>query len=113
MPKRIGLTEVTESMVLAQPVLNQHGQLMLPAGSPITSRHITLLKMWGISSVVIESAEGEASPSELTPPPNVLLNCARRLTRRWPWRPRLEVERLVFQLAVLKLAKAAMQPGRE
>ncbi len=41
-------------MVLAEPVLNRLGQILLSKGSVLSPRHLTVLKTWGISAAVIE-----------------------------------------------------------
>jgi hypothetical protein len=54
--------ELTEGMVLARPVVSPQGQLLAPAKTELSGRHLRLFKMWGVSHADIEGREAEASP---------------------------------------------------
>ncbi len=57
-------------MVLAQDVSNSRGQLLVPAGTVLTEKHIGALQMWGISFLHVECPD-EASDEDtaaLVPP---------------------------------------------
>ena len=47
-----------EGMLLAQPVLDAHGQLLLPAGTPITRGILNSLQQRGIDTVFVNPPEG-------------------------------------------------------
>lgn len=44
-------------MVLAGPVLNHHGAVVLPAGSTVEEKHLRLLKLWGVAEVDVAGQE--------------------------------------------------------
>ena len=46
-------------MVLAEPVFNRLGQILMSKGSALSPRHLTVLKNWGIPAAVIECDEAE------------------------------------------------------
>jgi len=63
MSKRIDLEEAHEGMVLAEPVLNKLGQVMLGKGISLKLKQINVLKMWGIKQIAINNLE-EDIPEE-------------------------------------------------
>lgn len=48
-------------MVLAEPVLDRRGRLLMPAGRELEGKHLEALPMWGISHVQVE---GEGVPDD-------------------------------------------------
>lgn len=57
--------QAREGMVLAAPVTDRRGRLLLPEGRPLTERHVEALRMWGISHVEVEGDDpvDEADPT--------------------------------------------------
>lgn len=51
---------VPPGLVLAHPVLDQHAQLLLPAGTPVTSSMLHSLERRGIQTVSVAQAEPPA-----------------------------------------------------
>ena len=62
MAQLIILNNLVEGMVTAEPVFNHLGQLLLGKGLSLSSRHLTVLKTWGIEKCLIEGGESAASP---------------------------------------------------
>lgn len=66
---RLPLDQLAVGMVLAEPLKNVNGSVMLPPGSAITEKHIRAMRMWGVLDIDIQ---GEAAPTanERMPPAN-------------------------------------------
>ena len=41
-------------MILAEPVYDLHGLLLLKKGSELSKKNISMLKSWGVSSVIVD-----------------------------------------------------------
>lgn len=54
MARVISCDEIEQGMILAQPILNKFGQILLPANVELQKKHSQLLKTWGITSVTIK-----------------------------------------------------------
>ena len=51
---RVNIVDLKTGMVLAQPVRNDQGVLLLDAGTKITKKNIRIFKSWGVSEVTVE-----------------------------------------------------------
>ena len=60
MAKGINCDDIQEGMILAQPILNKFGQVLLPANVELQKKHSHLLKTWGITVVFIKNEESNA-----------------------------------------------------
>ena len=60
--QKLRLENLKEGMITAAEVKNLDDMLLLPAGCQLTSRHIKILRSWGVPEVVVESAGEEADP---------------------------------------------------
>lgn len=49
----VDLDTISEGMTLAKPVFNKVGQVMIAQDVAVTSKHINILKIWGIKKVEI------------------------------------------------------------
>ncbi len=64
----ISLDHAEPSMVLASPVKDKTGRLLIPAGKVLSERHIESLRMWGISTLEVEGADQrEADDAPIDP----------------------------------------------
>jgi len=55
-------------MVLAGPVSDRRGRLLIPAGKSLTEKHMGALKMWGVVQLEIEGdGPGDDLPSAVEP----------------------------------------------
>ena len=50
---RVNILDLKTGMVLAQPVRNHQGVLLLDAGTKITKKNIRIFKSWGVSEVTV------------------------------------------------------------
>ena len=48
MPRLISIEEAESGMVLAAPILNRYGQVLLAAGVEFQPKHSVMFKTWGI-----------------------------------------------------------------
>ena len=58
------ISELKPGMILAEPVVNQSGSLLLDKDTSLTKRRIWMLKTWGIDKVSVEGrskGEGETA----------------------------------------------------
>ncbi len=55
--RRVEVTHVAPGALLAQPVLDSLGRVLLSAGAPLTTTVIACLERWRISTVTIKEAE--------------------------------------------------------
>lgn len=53
MPDYKLLKDLKEGMVLAEPIMNNYGQLMIPTHTKIHAKHLKLLKVWNLQGVMI------------------------------------------------------------
>ena len=51
---RLNLVDVKAGMILAQPVRNHQGVLLLEAGAKISKKSIRILKSWGVPAISIK-----------------------------------------------------------
>jgi len=55
----ISLQNLKPGMVLAADIVENHGQVLLTAGSTINEKHINIFKTWGIPEADIEGIDEE------------------------------------------------------
>ena len=51
---RLGIDEVKSGMILAHPVKNNQGVLLLEAGAKISKKNIRIFKSWGVTEVTVK-----------------------------------------------------------
>jgi hypothetical protein len=63
------LDELKPGMILAEPVYNQSGSVLLDKETSLTKRRIWMLKTWGVEKVSVKgsSKEGGKTPNETEP----------------------------------------------
>jgi hypothetical protein len=85
-------------MVLAEPIFNRFGQILLNKGILISGRHLNVLKTWGISKVMIEG--GEANGQEIEINEEMRSQALARLNKRLSWHPETPLEEELIRLAI-------------
>ncbi|MCX6155586.1 MAG: hypothetical protein NT007_15645 [Candidatus Kapabacteria bacterium] len=96
------LDEIVNGDLLAEPLINSFGALLLPAGTPITERQIRMMKMWNIKSVSVVM-DVENYDSWLSD--DVLTYAYRVFSERCPWTPESEIEADLFRMGVVHEAR--------
>jgi hypothetical protein len=94
-------------MVLAEPVLNRLGQILLSKGSVLSPRHLNVLKTWGISAAVIEGGEAERRDPILDE--EIQKRALARIKRRLFWHPHSPLEEEIIHLAVQQAVQRSLQ----
>lgn len=59
MPEYKLLKDLQEGMIIAESIINNYGQLMIPNKSKLTLKHIKLLKIWSIKGARISTSDDE------------------------------------------------------
>jgi hypothetical protein len=95
--------------VLAAPVFNRAGQILLGKGVKISHRHLTILKTWGIQTVSVENGGAEA-PVPL-PSGEILSRAQDRINKRLLWHPSSPLEEEIIHLAIRQTVQRSLQPG--
>ncbi len=54
MMTRVDIDEIKSGMILAHPVRNNQGILLLDAGARITKKNIRIFKSWGVTDVIVK-----------------------------------------------------------
>ncbi|MEN6295654.1 MAG: hypothetical protein ABFD61_05950 [Chloroherpetonaceae bacterium] len=85
----IQIDKVEDGMVLAEPVLNQFSQVLLPSGTILSKFHVNILKKWNINFVFIDVQESEDNPDI---PQELIDSCKELITSKLLWSPTLGIE---------------------
>lgn len=56
----LNIEDIRPGMILAQPVRNHQGVLLLEAGARISKKNIRIFKSWGVLEITIKGNETEA-----------------------------------------------------
>jgi len=65
---QISTEEVQAGMVLEKDVKNSHGQVLIRAGMELKERHLTLIRSWGVTEVVVRGEEKpKGEPIDVSP----------------------------------------------
>jgi len=104
--KRISLSELKEGDQIAEPVINNFGQTLIPSKTKITVRYINLLKMWGIENVFIKESDNFNSEDDMVVSDETKQHIQMQLSKRFKWQPDNEWESAIFQLAYSKMVKS-------
>ena len=80
--KRVAIGAATAGMVLAQRLLDAHGEVLLPQGAALTEAVLASLRRRGIDHLVVGAAVAQAPQAAAA----AALQLARlqRLFRKWP-----------------------------
>ena len=57
----INIEELKPGMILARPVRNRQGVLIMEAGAKITKKSIRIFKSWGVNEIVIKGKPGQTA----------------------------------------------------
>jgi hypothetical protein len=93
---------IKDGMILQEPILNNFGFVLMPAGSVMSTRHIKLLSTWNIKVVHVlsdEEIEEDVFSNEL------LENARIKVAERIKWDPRNELEEVIIEQAIFATAR--------
>ncbi|MCW5885735.1 MAG: hypothetical protein KIT33_12265 [Candidatus Kapabacteria bacterium] len=88
-------------MVLAEPVLNNYGQTLLNKGVEISTNHKKILKTWNIATVYIKNGGNGGGNGDSLIDERIFGFVADSLKQRMSWTPELEIEKDLFNSAVM------------
>ena len=98
-------------MVLAEPVLNRQGQVLLGRSAQLEDRHKRVLKTWGVRQVLIEGEGGQEEEPESELTDEMLRLAMNHLDKRWQWEPRNQIEKEVYMVALKRTALTRLRNG--
>lgn len=98
MSRVVEIDTVEPGMVLAEPVLNKRGQMLLGSGATLTDRTVKTLKSSGVRSVIVQGEDDTITEEDLA--------CAEALLRgRMQWEVEHPQEEALFTEVVKHLAR--------
>ncbi len=102
MAQIIAIEEICEGMILAEPVSNKYGQVLLPAGTSLDEQKAKILKTWNIKAI---SVKGDVNEQEIEITQEMLDRCEEILLHKMNWFPKNHYETDMLKAAVYYLAK--------
>ena len=97
MQQIIQIEKIEDGMVLAEPVLNQFSQVLLPSGTILTTFHTKILQKWNINYVFICKETKEDEPSI---PQELIEECKDLINSKLLWTPSIPIELDLVNIAV-------------
>ncbi|HOV91463.1 MAG TPA: hypothetical protein PLC04_00055 [Candidatus Kapabacteria bacterium] len=102
MQQIIQIDKIEDGMVLAEPVLNQFSQVLLPSGTTLNHFHSSILKKWNINYVFIYIQDNE---EELTIPQELIESCKEEILAKLLWSPEQPIEKDLINITAINCAK--------
>lgn len=103
MSKLMDIKKLEEGMVLAEPVINKHGQVLLPAGAVLKNNHKRILATWNIKFVNIKEDDNEDEFSNISP--ELYKRAKAILDENMLWKPRNINEFDLYNACVINIAR--------
>jgi hypothetical protein len=101
MGKSIPIEMIEDGMELAEPIKNKYGQIMLAGNAKLEAKQKKMLKVWGISSVVIV-ANDEPLEQKIYDP-GIIEKAKMKLNEKILWQPGNPFEEEIYQLALERI----------
>jgi len=89
-------------MIVAEPILNNFGQVLISPGVILQDKHKNILKTWNIKAICIKSDD---SDEEVEISEELRSLAVDRLSKRMSWEPRNAIENNLYQVGILQTAK--------
>lgn len=67
MSDKLPISELTPGMVLAEAILRQDGQILVPVGAAIEERHLRVMETAGVLEAAVVSPNADPEPDEIDP----------------------------------------------
>lgn len=106
----ITIEQIQDGMVTAEPVVNNFGFTLIPAGTTLSERHKRILKTWNAFTVSIKSDDLE---EDLEISDELKALAVERLSKRMKWTPRNVFEINLYQTAIIRAAKLCMKQQKD
>ncbi len=98
MSHSIGIDELLNGMVLAAPVKNKYGQIILNAGTVLEEKHGKMFRMWGIKEIYIKKEDDPGVEDKQAA--RKLSDAKEILSKRLTWKPKNKTEEELYELAL-------------
>jgi len=113
---KLNLSELAPGMVLAEPVKDPQGRVVLGAGAELTERHLQVFENWGVTEAVVSGVEREDLQTDPggALPPEMVAELDADIARRFPDNPGpvlSEIRRLARNFALQRMT--AQPKGEE
>jgi len=99
MASYVSIEEIADGMVLAERLVNNFGQTLLPSGAKLSPKHKNMLKTWNITGVMIK---GSNDDDEIINPA-LLASTKAKIMEKALWRPKNRLEDEIFDMGAIKL----------
>lgn len=109
MVKTVAIDGIESGMILAKPIVNNFGQVLLGSGVTLGEKHVRLLKTWSIEFVDIEVTD-ESDKVDISD--ELIMEVMTTIKQRMDWEPENKFEEDFFQMAVLNLAEKKMKGAK-
>jgi len=109
------IDEIAPGMTLAEDVYDRNGRFLLAKNLKLTSKHLRILKIWGITGVeIVNTAEGSVrKPAESQIDPIMLEKAARSIAKRFSHMDvEHGVERELFRLCAVRQARVMLESNQ-
>ncbi len=80
---KLNTEELKPGMILAQPVYNGHGVLLLESGARITKKNIRIFKSWGVPQVAVKGGSGSTESPAETAAADLKISIENRLRKKF------------------------------
>ncbi len=110
MPKVISIDDIQNGMVSAEPIVNRYGQIILAAGTSLTSRHSSMLRAWNVRTVKIVGGDEVADIGVSDEIKQLALD---KIKKRLTWSPRLPIEEDLLAISIKHIALSILNKGRQ
>jgi hypothetical protein len=98
----IHIDEIEDGQILAEPLTNRFGQVILPSGATLTKSYVQKLKTWNIYNVCVKGDPRD----ETTIISEEIMNQAEILFRKkCDWEPENSIEKEIINIGINELAK--------
>ncbi len=98
----IPIEKIEDGMILADPILNQFSQILIPAGTVLSDFHKKILVRWNISFVNIYSNEDDV---DIEIDDDIILEATNYILNKLLWTPSNEFENDMVFVASKHIAK--------
>ncbi|MBM2813582.1 MAG: hypothetical protein HW421_344 [Ignavibacteria bacterium] len=110
MSKVISTEDIQDGMVLAEPLINNFGQTLLPAGITLGTKHVKTLKTWNIFTV---SVKGDDNDEETEISEEMKGIAEEIFSKRISWKPKNLLESDLYMLGIIFNARKHFGKKRE